>query len=172
MSEPHRFSSYRLVIFDADDTLRKTIVPGQPCPYRAGEWELMPGVREMLLAIPWETPEGPHLGLASNQDHVAYGHLSLAEARSLLRELALAATGVIPEDAAIQLCPHPLTSTCECRKPRPGMLLRIMAHFGVARDATLFVGNAVVDRDAAAAAGVAYCWSDLLFGREEEAVQQ
>ena len=172
MSEPHPLSSYRLVIFDADDTLRRTTVPGQPCPYRAGEWELMPGVREKLLPVPWETPGGPHLGIASNQDHVAYGRLSLAAARSLLRDLALAATGVIPADAAIQICPHPMNSTCECKKPRPEMLLRIMAHFGVPPEATLFVGNAPVDRDAAAAAGVGYCWADALFGTERKAVQQ
>src|SRR5689334_11626787 len=36
----------RLFIFDADDTLRHTLVPGQPSPRAADEWELLPGVAE------------------------------------------------------------------------------------------------------------------------------
>src|SRR5205085_2553999 len=62
--------SPRLVIFDADDTLRRTIVPGQPCPHAEGEWELLPGVRARLHRIPPDV----YIGVASNQDHVGYGH--------------------------------------------------------------------------------------------------
>ena len=39
---------YELIVFDADGTLRRTVVPDQPCPRAAGEWILMPGVREVL----------------------------------------------------------------------------------------------------------------------------
>lgn len=31
----------KLIIFDADGTLRRCTVPGQPCPNKDGEWELM-----------------------------------------------------------------------------------------------------------------------------------
>ena len=172
MPEPHLFSPYRLVIFDADDTLRRTTVPGQPCPRRSEEWELMPGVRELLSQVPWKRSNAPHLGLASNQDQVAYGHLSLRVARELLRDLAFAATGLVPEDAALQLCPHALHIDCACRKPKPGMLLRLIEHFQVSREQTVFVGNSEVDRAAAAAAGVAFLSSDSVFGIGNGATQQ
>ena len=32
----------RLVVFDADGTLRRTTVPGQPCPRASDQWELLP----------------------------------------------------------------------------------------------------------------------------------
>jgi D-glycero-D-manno-heptose 1,7-bisphosphate phosphatase len=155
---------YRLVIFDADETLRRTTVPGKPCPHAPDEWELMPGVREILGGVPWNQEDGPRLGIASNQDQVAYGHLSISMARDLLRDLARSATGVEPADPALQLCPHPLELDCHCRKPSPGMLLAIMRYYGVGADDTLYVGNHELDREAAARAGTAFCWSQDLFG--------
>jgi D-glycero-D-manno-heptose 1,7-bisphosphate phosphatase len=172
MADAQIFTQYRLFIFDADDTLRRTTVPGRPCPHRPGEWELMPGVRETLAPVPWERDGGPHLGLASNQDQVGYGYLSMKMARDLLRDLARAAAGVEPVDAALELCPHALHVDCDCRKPKPGMLFRIMAHFDVAPGATVFVGNDAVDQEAAARAGVAYLPREWLFAQEARTAQQ
>ena len=143
-----------LWIFDADDTLRRTIVAGQPCPHAPGEWELLPGVAERLGTIPWDDEQGPWFAIASNQDRVGYGRFSEAVARDLLRELARAATGRTPPDVALQLCPHRIEEECECRKPRPRMLRRIMEHYGVPADRTVFIGDSDGDRLAAAAAGV------------------
>jgi D-glycero-D-manno-heptose 1,7-bisphosphate phosphatase len=158
------FDCYRLFIFDADDTLRRTTVAGKPCPHGPDEWELMPGVQETLSRIPWGQPEGPRMGVASNQDQIAYGHLSIDMARRLLRDVAMAAAGTSLPDAALQLCPHALDVVCDCRKPQPGMLLRIMGHYGLSPDLTVFVGNDEVDREAAQRAGVAFVWSERLFG--------
>jgi D-glycero-D-manno-heptose 1,7-bisphosphate phosphatase len=166
MIEADILGRYRLVIFDADDTLRRTTTPGKPCPHAPDEWQLMPRVREVLRRHGWNQSGGPFLGIASNQDHVAYGHLSLTTARDLLRDLARAATDSVPADPALQLCPHALEVACACRKPEPGMLQAIMRHYGVSADRTLYVGNHEVDREAAARAGTAFCWSHELFGYE------
>jgi D-glycero-D-manno-heptose 1,7-bisphosphate phosphatase len=150
------------VVFDADDTLRTTLVPGQPCPRAPHEWALLPDVRETLARVPWAVrPDdvGPRLALASNQDQVAYGHLSHAMARRLLADLAEAAAGHRPPNALLQLCAHALEDPCDCRKPAPGMLLAAMRHAGVAPRETLFVGNAPTDREAARRAGIAFCWA-------------
>ena len=164
MSDRGVLRRYALVVFDADDTLRRTTVPGQPCPHRPGEWELLPNVREVLGGLRWGSPGWPQLALASKQDRVAYGHLTFEDARTLLRELALAATGHAPPDEALQLCPHALEVSCACRKPHPGMLTRIMEFYGASPAETAFVGNAAADREAAARAGVAFIWAQDLFG--------
>jgi D-glycero-D-manno-heptose 1,7-bisphosphate phosphatase len=164
MPEADILTSYRLVVFDADDTLRKTVVPGKPCPHGPEEWVLRPGVREVLQGVSWGEQMGPHLGLASNQDHVGYGFLSIEMARRLLRDLAAAATGSVPADPALQLCPHPPDRACECRKPEPGMLLSIMNYYRVEPRETLFVGDAEVDREAAVRAGTSFMWASDLFG--------
>lgn len=155
----------RLFIFDADDTLRRTTVPGKPCPHQPGEWALLPGVAEVLRSIPWG-PAGPFLGIASNQDQVAYGWLSAKMAQQLLADMVLEAIGEIRPRPCIRFCPHALEVDCDCRKPAPGMLQSIMAHFGVAAGETLFVGNAGSDREAAARAGVGFVWAWEFFGAD------
>lgn len=156
-----RHPDIRLYIFDADDTLRRTTVPGKPCPHRPGEWELLPGVRERLSAMDWTNA---FLGIASNQDQVAYGHMTWEECHGLFEDLVEAATGERIETAAIRFCPHALEVECECRKPGPGMLHDIMKHFGVGADETLFVGNAPSDEEAARRAGVRFAWAWDFFG--------
>jgi D-glycero-D-manno-heptose 1,7-bisphosphate phosphatase len=159
-----RLAGYALWIFDADDTLRRTTVPGRPCPRAPDEWELLPGVRETLSAVPWNRPGQPKFGVASNQDQVGAGLIPAAVARDLLVDMARAATGFTPPRDAIQLCPHPLGIDCECRKPRPGMLRRIMTFYGIGARDTVFVGDSGTDQRAAAAAGVAHLPAWRVFG--------
>jgi D-glycero-D-manno-heptose 1,7-bisphosphate phosphatase len=90
-------------------------------------------------------------------------------ARQLLRELARSAAGVDLPEPAIQLCPHALGVACECRKPRPGMLQRIMGYYGIGPGATVFVGDNESDRAAARAAAVAFIEARDLFGWSQSA---
>jgi D-glycero-D-manno-heptose 1,7-bisphosphate phosphatase len=61
----------------------------------------------------------------------------------------------------IYFCPHHPTmavpeyrQVCECRKPRPGMLLRAASTWNIDLAASFMVGDAVTDMKAARAAGV------------------
>jgi len=155
---------YRLWIFDADGTLRRTTAPGQPCPRHSNEWELLPGVSRTLQEVPWNSPGGPWIGVASNQDQVGAGLIPLTTARRLLQDLMLAAAGVSLPAAATQLCPHALDVSCRCRKPGPAMIERIQAHYGVSADETVLVGDQATDREAADAAGAAFIEAGELFG--------
>lgn len=156
----------RLVIFDADNTLRRVTVPGRVCPWGPGEWEPLPGIRDALTGLRWG-PEGLLLGMASNQDQVFYGHLTAEMARRLLMDAAEAATGYRPPAGAVRFCAHAMDAGCGCRKPEPGLLFEAMAFHRVAPGATLFVGDADVDREAARRAGVAFLHvEDLLAARQ------
>jgi D-glycero-D-manno-heptose 1,7-bisphosphate phosphatase len=151
----------RLYVFDADGTLRRT--PGKPCPHVEGEWELLPGVRERLGQIPWDSAAGPWLGVASNQDHVGYGLLTAQTCEALLRAMVHEATGGRAEPL-VAYCPHVLEVDCGCRKPAPGMLVELMARCGVGPRETLFVGDADRDAGAAERAGVRFAWAWDFFG--------
>lgn len=61
----------------------------------------------------------------------------------------------------IYYCPHhpregvaPYRQDCQCRKPRPGMLLRAAEDLGIDLPRSYMVGDGVVDVEAARAAGV------------------
>lgn len=151
----------RLYIFDADGTLRRTTVPGQMCPNREGEWELIPGVRERLAEIDWRKAR---FGIASNQGGVGLGYFSYAAARSLLVEMVKAAfnLSVVPP-GVIEMCPHAPYLKCVCRKPSPEMLLRLMRRFRVSAGETLYVGDMEKDAEAARAARVSFMWAADFF---------
>jgi D-glycero-D-manno-heptose 1,7-bisphosphate phosphatase len=141
---------FKLYVFDADGTLRRTTVPGLTCPNRPGDWELIPGVRERLSRIGWG--EG---GL---------GYLTLAAARGLLVEMVVEAFGVEPPPGAIEICPHAPHWGCACRKPEPEMLLRLMRRFRAEPEETLYVGDMDRDEGAARAAGTSFMWAHEFFG--------
>ncbi len=152
-----------LLIFDADGTLRWTVVEGQRYPNGPGEWRLFPGVGERLARLDWG-PSGHRLAIASNQNGVAQGHLTRPMARRLLRDMVEAALGFVPEQAVIEICTCSPESGCPCRKPRPGMLLRILERFSLPPAQALYVGDLEIDREAASRAGVPFAWAGEFFG--------
>jgi D-glycero-D-manno-heptose 1,7-bisphosphate phosphatase len=156
----------RLYIFDADGTLRRTTVPGLPCPNRPGQWELIPGVRERLSLIDWGAG-GARFGVATNQGGVGLGYLTLSAARRLLDDMVVAAFGVRPPPGSVEVCPHAPHLGCACRKPGPEMLLRLMRRFQAAPEETLFVGDMDRDEGAARAAGTRFMWAHEFFGWPE-----
>ena len=156
---------YRLIIFDADGTLRRCTIEGQPCPNKLGEWELMPNVREKLAGIDWDVMG---LGIASNQAGIAYGYLSEHMAYQLLKDMVVLATGRFPPTGSIQICPHAVEDDCRCRKPKPWMLQELMALWVVPASHTLYVGDMESDRLAAEAAGVDFMWAKDFFGGSDE----
>jgi D-glycero-D-manno-heptose 1,7-bisphosphate phosphatase len=151
------------IIFDADGTLRRTTVPSQPCPNTPEQWRLLPRVKQKLSGIDWDRG-GYSLGIASNQGGVALGYLTLGGARQLLVDMVVRAIGYLPCRTYIELCTCPISAHCRCRKPAPGMLLRILRRSGVSADQTLFVGDAEEDLEAARRAGVDFRWAWEFFG--------
>ena len=53
----------------------------------------------------------------------------------------------------VYYCPHRPDEVCECRKPRPGLLLRAAQELDLDLSCSYFIGDAVSDVEAALAAG-------------------
>ncbi len=159
-------NTFRLYVFDADGTLRRTTVHGLPCPNGPGEWELIPGVRERLAQIEWGEG-GARFGIATNQGGVGAGYFSLGQARALLVEMVFEAFGVMPPPGSIEICPHAPHWGCACRKPEPLMLQRLMRRYKVSPQETLYVGDMDRDEEAARRAGVRFMWAKDFFGWAE-----
>jgi D-glycero-D-manno-heptose 1,7-bisphosphate phosphatase len=153
----------RLIIFDADGTLRRTTRKGLPCPNVPGEWELIPGVAEYLADLRRARPDLV-FGIASDQGGVGLGYLSLDSARGMLEETARQAHGYQPPGPALQICPHAPREGCVCRKPAPKMLQRIAVYYFIGQERTLYVGDMESDRLAAERAGMQFEWAWEFFG--------
>jgi D-glycero-D-manno-heptose 1,7-bisphosphate phosphatase len=101
--------------------------------------------------------------VASNQGGVALGYLTEKMAYQLIEATLVEAIGFIPPRTIIDMCVCPPQVNCECRKPNPGMLLRIMQALGVGSTETLFVGDLEIDHEAARRAGTRFMWAQEFF---------
>lgn len=94
----------------------------------------------------------------SNQQGVAKGLMSPADLQgvdAVLRERLVAEMPGARLDASYY-CPHGAADECDCRKPRPGLLLRAAREHDLDLARSFFVGDAPTDALAARAAGVGH----------------
>ncbi|TLP76508.1 D-glycero-beta-D-manno-heptose 1,7-bisphosphate 7-phosphatase [Pseudomonas nitroreducens] len=112
------------------------------------EWIPIPSA---ITAIARLSKAGWTVAVATNQSGIARGYYDLATLESMhqrLRELVAEQGG---ELGLVVYCPHGPDEGCDCRKPKPGMLLQIAQHYGVELHGTWFVGDSRGDLDAALA---------------------
>jgi D-glycero-D-manno-heptose 1,7-bisphosphate phosphatase len=122
-----------------------------------GAWVTRPDEVVMLdgaaTAVRRLNDAGVPVAVVSNQRGIDAGVMDEADLAAVITRVAelLAADG-----GHVDLwlhCPHG-RDACDCRKPRPGMLLEALAHFGADPAASVMVGDAATDVAAAQAAGV------------------
>ncbi len=145
-----------LYIFDKDNTLVSGL--GNRPANTPAEQSLLPGVLEKIAQL---RTQGHKVAIASNQGGVAWGFISYAQAETLLQDCADKLGGV----DAFAFCPHDdhKNAPCPCRKPRPGMLLELMATLHFSPGQTVMVGDQESDLQAAKAAGCAFHWAHDFF---------
>jgi D-glycero-D-manno-heptose 1,7-bisphosphate phosphatase len=129
--------------------------------FRPADFEFLPGAIAALRAL---QEAGYLLIVITNQSGIARGIYSEAEYRELEAFISaqLGAAGVALD--AVEYCPHledaPVVAyrrDCECRKPRPGMLLRAAARLGIDLSRSVLIGDRSSDIQAGRAAGVGRC---------------
>lgn len=112
------------------------------------EWLPIPGSIEAIAQL---SKAGWTVAVATNQSGIARGYYELAVLDAMhehLRELVAGQGGDI---GLIIYCPHGPDDGCDCRKPKPGMLKTIAAHYDVALSGVWFVGDSLGDLEAAKA---------------------
>ena len=122
---------------------------------------LLPGVLDGLKLL---AAAGYGFAIASNQPGPAKGQISRAAVERTNHALvgALRAEGI--EIATVEVCMHhpeggpggdaSLVGACDCRKPKPGLLLAAMEHAGFDPQRTWMIGDSSADVLAARAANV------------------
>lgn len=137
----------KLVILDRDGTINYDSDQYIKSP---AEWRPIPGSLEAIGRL---TQAGYRIVVATNQSGIARGLFDTATLISIHDTLQRAAAQAGGRVDAFFFCPHAADSTCECRKPRPGMVLEVARRFNVSLADTYMVGDTLRDVQAAAAAG-------------------
>jgi D-glycero-D-manno-heptose 1,7-bisphosphate phosphatase len=125
---------------------------------RREEFAWVPGVREAAAQL---HRAGFALVVVTNQSGIGRGMYSEADFLALtdwMREEFAAAGAPL---AGVYFCPHhptdavgALRTSCDCRKPAPGMLLRAARELDLDLGRSILFGDKVSDLEAAKAAGV------------------
>ena len=142
-----RLAARGLVILDRDGVINRD---SREFVKNTDEWRPIPGSIEAIAKL---SRAGYTVAVASNQSGLARGLFdrnALQAMHRKLRRLVAAEGGRIDR---IVVCPHGPGDGCNCRKPAPGLLLRLARHYGTSLDGVPAVGDSLRDLEAAAAAG-------------------
>jgi D-glycero-D-manno-heptose 1,7-bisphosphate phosphatase len=135
------------VFLDRDGVLNEAIVrDGKPYP-PAGihQLKLVPGA---ALALQRLKQASFLLIVVTNQPDVARGK----QTREGVETLHAAIAAALPLDAFF-VCWHDDRDRCECRKPKPGLLLEAASRYAIDFRRSFLIGDRWRDIDAGAAAG-------------------
>jgi D-glycero-D-manno-heptose 1,7-bisphosphate phosphatase len=137
----------KLVILDRDGTINED---SDAYIKSVAEWRPVPGSLEAIARL---SQAGYRLVVATNQSGIARGLFDTTTLVSIHDTLQRAAAQAGGRIDAFFFCPHAADSSCQCRKPKPGMLIEIARRFNVSLADTYMVGDSHRDVEAAAAAG-------------------
>jgi D-glycero-D-manno-heptose 1,7-bisphosphate phosphatase len=135
------------VFLDRDGVLNEAIIRnGKPYPPR--------GLSELVItrgaggALDELKGGGFLLIVVTNRPDVARGNVTRAEVDRVNAQLA----SILPLDS-IEVCEHDDRDQCDCRKPKPGMIIRAREKFGVNLARSFMVGDRWRDIEAGRRAG-------------------
>ncbi len=144
----------RALLLDRDGTLT---VEGEWLTRRQ-DLRLVPGAAAALARL---AAQGWLLVMVTNQSAIARGLITPAELAEIHAELQLQLGAHGARLDAIYSCPHhptegrgPYRVECECRKPKPGLVLQAARELGLDLARCWMVGDAARDLEAGWAAGV------------------
>ncbi len=138
----------RAIFLDRDGVLNRPVIRNRKPypPARVEDLEIYEGLRDPLQRL---KDRGFVLIVVTNQPDVARG----ATPRATVEAINQAIAGEIPAIDKFMVCYHDNEDGCDCRKPRPGMLLAGAAEFDVDLARSYMVGDRRGDVEAGLAAG-------------------
>jgi len=151
------------MFLDRDGVLNRAVVrAGIPHPPGSiDELEILPGVPAALRAL---REAGYTLVVVTNQPDVARGTTS----RQAVDEIHARLADTLALDA-ILTCFHDDADDCDCRKPKPGLLLRAARELGLDLAASFMVGDRWRDVEAGRRAGCQTLYIDRGYAEQSPA---
>ena len=137
------------IFLDRDGVLNQTDVKeGKPyAPTKFKNFKIIPGTLEALSIL---KEKGFSLAVVTNQPDVGTGKVD----KKIVEKMNVELLSKLPIDA-IQVCYHPQTAGCDCRKPKPGMIFDAAAKLKTDISKSYMIGDRWSDISAGKAAGCA-----------------
>lgn len=147
----------RAVFVDRDGVLNAAVVEnGRPHPpAAAADLKFLPGVRERVAAL---KGQGFLVVCVTNQPDVARGTAT----RAAVDEINARVLAEMRLDDLL-VCYHDDRDACDCRKPRPGLLLEAARRMAIDLGRSYMIGDRWKDIACGAAAGCATVFVDYAY---------
>lgn len=110
------------------------------------EWKPIDGSLEAIARL---NHAGYIVVVASNQSGLARGYFDIEALSAMHQKMDEMLVKIGGQVDAVFYCPHGPNDECDCRKPRPGMLLEIGQRFNVPLKDVVFIGDSISDIKAA-----------------------
>lgn len=143
--------SARCVFLDRDGVINEKPAPGEYIQ-SAEEFRLLPNCADWIRLF---NALGFLVIVITNQRGVALGRMTEDDLTRIHRKMVaeLRARGARIDD--IYYCPH-AENSCECRKPKPGLVYAARDKWDINLSASLLLGDSDNDQQLAASCGVSF----------------
>lgn len=137
----------RLAIIDRDGVI---LQPVDGYLGRPEDVAFLPGSVEALARL---VHAGYHVAIVTNQAALARGVLEMSTVNAVHQRMVREVEAAGGRIDAIAICPHSPDQQCDCRKPKPGLLNKLLDRFDAQAEETVVVGDSDRDVEAGLAAG-------------------
>ena len=131
--------------------------------YKIEDLEWIDGAKEALAYL---TQQGYTVFVVTNQSGIARGYYTVDDMNKLHNYMAQQVAAAGGKIEKFYYCPHlpegkiaEYAVECDCRKPKPGLILRAFEEYDIDKDAAFLIGDKPRDVESAEAAGI----KDYLF---------
>ena len=139
----------KTVFLDRDGVINRN-PPNMGYVRRWSEFNFIPNAKKAIREL---TENGYRIVVVTNQSGIGRGLFSeesLTNTHSRMLAEISKAGGTID---AVYYCPHHPEAGCECRKPKPGMLIRAKREHNIKLSSAYLIGDTVTDIQAGQRAG-------------------
>lgn len=142
------------IIFDRDGIINNIVMRnGSPSsPWKKDEFTFKADIFNVVKKLRLHKYQ---IFIASNQPDISRGNL-LEKDLKYFNEL-ISNKLKIP-NKNIYICKHDNHHNCQCRKPKPGMLNKILNDFNLKLDETCFIGDSLKDLEAASSINMKFIY--------------
>jgi len=129
----------KLIVLDRDGVINHDSEDSIKIP---DEWQPIAGSLEAISRL---NHNGYTVAIATNQSGLAKGYFDVEVLMEMHKKMDKMLARVGGRIDAVFYCPHDANDGCDCRKPKPGMLLDIGQRFNIPLKEVTFIGDSISD---------------------------
>ncbi len=142
------------IFLDRDGTINEAIRGGYVL--ERAQFRFLPRARSALRFLAQNF--GGKIVVVTNQSPVGRGRVTRQQVDALHEWMVLQIVEAGGRIDAVYVCAHTPEQNCQCRKPRPGLLLWAAQEHDLDLEHSYLVGDTLEDMQAAYAAGIRQCY--------------